>query len=242
MSATQFRYEILRTMRNRVFYGITLALPLVLFYGVASGQRSVTHDGTTFPLYFMTAMAAYGAMFATVAPGARIARDRASGWLRQMRITPLRARTELSAKAVSTYLVALPTLGLLFLAGASLGVRLSAAHWLEMAGLLLAGLTPFVIMGFILGYLLPTDVVAPATGGLVVVFALFGGVFGIQLASSGPLFDLMKGLPSYWLVLAGRAAAGAGGWPAEAWIVIAVWTAVLVPAAVLAFRRSARKA
>jgi len=239
---THFRYEILRTMRNRVFYAITLGLPLVLFYGVASGERHATFDGTAFPLYFMTAMAVYGAMYAVVAPGARIARDRSRGWLRQMRITPLRARTDLAAKVAAAYLLALPTLVLVFLAGASLGVRLRASHWLELAGLLLVGLVPFVVMGFILGYLIPVDALAAGLGGVVVLFALLGGVFGFQLATSGPLFDVLKCLPSYWLVQAGKTTLGGGGWPAQAWIVIAVWTAVLMPAAALAYRRSASRA
>jgi ABC-2 type transport system permease protein len=233
-----FRYEILRTLRNRVFYAITLALPLVLFYSVASGQRHATFDGTAFPLYFMTAMAVYGAMYAVVAPGARIARDRSRGWLRQLRITPLRARTDFAAKVAAAYLLALPTLVLLYLAGASLGVRLSAGQWLEMTGLLLAGLVPFVVMGFILGYLVPVDALAAALGGVVVLFALLGGVFGFQLATSGPLFDVIKCLPSYWLVQAGKTALGGGGWPAQAWIVVAVWTAALIPAAALAYRRA----
>jgi ABC-2 type transport system permease protein len=236
-----FRYEILRTLRNRVFYAITLALPLVLFYSVASGQRHATFDGTAFPLYFMTAMAVYGAMYAVVAPGARIARDRSRGWLRQLQITPLRARTDFAAKVAAAYLLALPTLALLYLAGASLGVRLSAAQWLELTGLLVAGLVPFVVMGFILGYLLPVDALAAGLGGVVVLFALLGGVFGFQLATSGPLFDVLKCLPSYWLVQAGKITLGGGGWPAQAWIVVAVWTAVLMPAAALAYRRAASR-
>ena len=233
-----FRYEILRTLRNRVFYALTLALPLVLFYSVASGQRHSTFEGTAFPLYFMTAMAVYGAMYAVVAPGARIARDRSRGWIRQLRVTPLRARTDFTAKVAAAYLLALPTLVLLYLAGASLGVRLSAAQWLEMTGLLLAGLVPFVVMGFILGYLVPVDALAAALGGVVVLFALLGGVFGFQLATSGPLFDVLKCLPSYWLVQAGKTTLGGAGWPAQAWIVVAVWTAVLIPAAALAYRRA----
>jgi ABC-2 type transport system permease protein len=241
-SLTHFRYEILRTVRNRIFLGVTLALPLGLFYGVATGQRHGTFNGTSFPLYFMTAMAVYGAMFAVVSPGARIARDRSRGWTRQIAITPLRARTDVTARVVTAYLLALPTLVLLYLAGASLGVRLSATQWLELTGLLLAGIAPFVVMGLILGYLVPVDALTPALGGLVVLFALFGGVYGFQLASSGPLFDVMKGLPSYWLVQAGKTALGGADWPAQAWLVLAAWVAVLVPAAVVAFRRSATKA
>jgi ABC-2 type transport system permease protein len=239
---THLRYEILRTLRNPAFAGIVLALPLVLFYAIASAERHKTFDGTSFPLYFMTAMAAYGAMYAAMAPGARIARDRATGWLRQMRITPLRTRTEFTATAVGAYLLALPALVLLFLAGASLGVRFGATQWLEMAGLLLVGLAPLVVIGFVLGYLLSSDAVAPAFAGVVVLLALLGGAFGFQLATSGPVFDVMKGLPSYWLVQAGKTALGGGGWPAEAWIVVAVWTVVLVPVAALSYRRSAIRA
>jgi ABC-2 type transport system permease protein len=237
--ATHFRYELVRTFRNRMFYGLTLALPLVLFYAVASGQRHAHQDGISFPLYFMTAMAVYGAMFAAVSPGARIARDRSGGWTRQIRITPLRAGTEISARVVTTYLIALPSVVLVFLAGASLGVRLDAAHWLEIGGLLLVGLSPFIALGITLGYLLRVDALAPAIGGVVVLFSLVGGVYGFQLAHSGPLFDVMKAIPSYWLVQAGKTAVGGGSWPAQAWIVIAAWTAVLVGTATLAYRRSA---
>jgi ABC-2 type transport system permease protein len=235
------RYEILRTTRNPAFVGLTVALPLVLFCAIASAERHKTFDGTSFPLYFMTAMAAYGAMWATVAPGARIARDRATGWLRQIRITPLRTRTEFTAKVIGGYLLALPALVLVFLAGALLGVHLSATQWLEMAGLLLVGLAPFVVIGFILGYSLGTDSVAAAVAGVVLLFALLGGVFGFQLATSGPIFDVMKALPSYWLVQAGKTALGGAGWPAEAWIVMIAWTVLLVPVAARAFRWSARK-
>jgi ABC-2 type transport system permease protein len=238
---THLRFEVLRMLRNPLFYGLTVGLPLVLFYSIASEERHKTFDGTSFPLYFMTAMAAYGVMWATVGSGARISRDRATGWLRQVRIMPLRARTDFTAKVVSAYLLALPTLVLLLLAGASLGVRLGATQWLELAGLLLAGLAPFIVIGFILGYSLPGDAIA-AYSGVVLLFALLGGVFGIQLATSGPLFDVIKGLPSYWLVQAGKTALGRGAWPAEAWIVIAVWTVALIPVAALAYRRSAIRA
>ena len=240
-SVTHFRYEIVRTFRNRVFYAVTLALPLVLFYAVASGQRHATFDGVRFPLYFMTAMAVYGAMFAAGSPGARIARDRTGGWTRQLRITPLRARTDIAAKVLTAYLIALPSVVLVFLAGASLGVRLAAAQWLEIGGLLLAGLTPFIALGIVLGYLVPADALTPVIGGVVVLFALVGGVYGFQLAHSGPLFDVMKAIPSYWLVQASKTALGSGSWPAQGWIVIAAWTAVLVVAAAFAYRRSAAR-
>ena len=76
MSAvTHVHYELLRSFRNRLTWALAIALPLVLYYAIASGQRHVfVHAaGVSFPLYFMTGMAAYGAMFAAVGPGARLA-------------------------------------------------------------------------------------------------------------------------------------------------------------------------
>lgn len=231
--ATHVRYELLSTFRNRMTYGTTIALPLLLYYAIASSNRHAHASGISFPLYFMTGMAAYGAMFAAIAPGARLTRERARGWTRQLQITPLRAGTDYFAKVLAAYLVALPPLVLLFLAGTSLGVRLDAAQWLEMTGLLLVGFAPFVLMGLILGHLLAGDALVPVMGGVVV---LFGGAFG-SFFTSGAMLTFVKLLPSYSLVQAGKASLIHGDWPAEGWIVVACWTAVLIPLAVLAYRR-----
>ena len=236
-NAMHYRYEILRTVRNRRFFLVTLALPLVIFYAIASANRHAITEGIAFPLYFMTGMAAYGSMFAVVSPGARVAADRSRGWTRQLRITPLRAWTDLSAKVATAYLVALPTVVLVLLAGATLGVRLHASQWLEMTGLLLVGLAPFIAIGFILGNAVPVDTMPAAMGGVVLLFALFGGVFG-RLFNGGTMLDIEKLLPSYWLVQAGKAAQSGGNWPLEGWIVVAAWVVALVPVAVFAFRRA----
>ncbi len=102
----------------------------------------------------------------------------AGGWTRHTRTTPLRSGTYFLSKVVTAYLVAIPTLVLLYLAGASLGVRLGATTWLEMTGLLLIGLAPFVVIGITLGHLATVEALAPAMAGIVVLFALLGGAFG----------------------------------------------------------------
>jgi ABC-2 type transport system permease protein len=159
-----------------------------------------------------------------------------------MRITPLTAGAYLRAKLLCGYLMALFTIAVMWLSGTTLGVRLPAGQWLTLTGLLLVGLIPLAVLGILLGHLLSTDSLAPASGGIVTLLALLGGAYGFQLAKSGALFEVLKGLPSYWLVQAGRTAAGGGGWPAEAWIVIAVWTAVLIPVAVLVYQRDTSRA
>jgi ABC-2 type transport system permease protein len=241
MSGTvHLRYEILRTLRNRTTFAVTLALPLVLYYAVAPANRHSLADGISFPLYFMAGMAAYGAMFAAVVPGAHTAADRSSGWTREMRITPLRPGTYFSAKVVTSYLVAIPTLVLLYLAGTTLGVRLDATQWLKMTGLLLLGLAPFVVLGIIIGHLASSASLTPVVGGTVVLFALLGGGFG-DYFTSGVMHTIVRLLPSYWLVQAGKVARGGGGWPAEGWLVVAIWVVALIPLAVLAYRRDTRR-
>jgi ABC-2 type transport system permease protein len=232
---THVRYELLRALRSWRTLFLSFGLPLVIYCVVTPSSRHTMPDGIPFPLYFMTGMAAYGAMWGSINPGARIARDRSKGWVRALRITPLRVRTEIAAKVLTAYLIALLTLALLFLAGALFGVHLDAAQWFEMTGLLLVGLAPFVAAGIALGHVVSVDALPAALGGFVVLLSLFGGAFG-QLFPSGVMLSIVKLLPSYWLVHAGRAVVGSGSWPAEGWIVVAIWTLCLTPLAAIAYR------
>jgi ABC-2 type transport system permease protein len=56
------------------------------------------------------------------------------------------------------------------------------------------------------------------------------------------MLGVIKGLPSYWLVQAGKIALGGGGWPLQGWIVITAWTVVLTPVAMAVYRRDASRA
>ena len=231
------RYEVLRSFRNWRFLILALIFPLVLYILIGSVNRHVKFDHIAFPVYFMTAMATLGTMAAVISGSAIIAAERASGWTRQMRITPLPVRTYFRTKVIVAYLRALLTRVLLALAGTALGVRLPAQGWLTMLGLFLVGLIPFAVLGILLGHLIGADAAAPAVGGIVTLFALLGGVYGFEVATSGPVFAVIKALPSYWLVQAGKTALGGHDWPLEGWIVIAAWTAILVPLAIRVYRR-----
>jgi ABC-2 type transport system permease protein len=235
-SVAYTRYEILRTFRNTRFFILSLAFPLVLFFVVAGANRHATLAGIAFPLYYMVGMASWGAMASVMSGGARISLERSVGWTRQMRITPLSMFAYFSSKILSGYLMAVFSLVLLFAAGLSLGVRMSIGHWFEMTGLLLVGLIPFVVLGIMLGHLLNADSMGPALGGIVAVFALLGGAWG-PLAKTGALHTIAESIPSYWLVQAGHVGLGAGAWTARGWIVLAVWTAVLLRVTVAVYRR-----
>jgi ABC-2 type transport system permease protein len=210
-----FRYELLQNARNWRFVILSLIWPLIVYFAVGVPNRHGTFDGISFPLYFMVGMAVLGTMIAVISSGARIALERSSGWTRQLRITPLKTRTYLRAKLVTGYLTAIVAIALMAAAGTLLGVRLSAEDWLKVVYLLLVGLVPLAVLGIVIGHLINADALMPVVGGLVTVLALLGGSYGFLIAKSGFMFDVMKALPSYWLVQAGKVVIGGGDWPAE---------------------------
>jgi ABC-2 type transport system permease protein len=246
MSATTYvRFEVLRTFRNTRFFLFSLVFPLVLYYLVAGANRDVQNfagTGLSFPVYYMIGMVSWGAMAAVIAGGARIAAERSVGWNRQLRVTPLKVRTYLSSKVLSGYAMALVSIGLLYGAGLTLGVRMAWAEWARMTVLILIGLVPFAVLGIVLGHVLTADSMGPAMGGITALFALLGGAWGPIVGSSGVLNDVVQLIPSYWLVQAADSALSGGGWPLRGWIVMAVWTAVLARLAALAYRRDTARA
>jgi len=96
----------------------------VLFLAVAGPHKGVIEDGVSLPLYWMTGMIAWGSMVAVISSGARIAAERAVGWTRQLRVTPLPTWSYFSAKIFCGYMMALLSMIVLFAAGSLIGVRL----------------------------------------------------------------------------------------------------------------------
>ncbi len=233
------RYELLRTLRNRRFFLLSLGFPLVLYFVIVSPNRHV-HDfdasGISFPLYYMVGLASFGTMSAMLSCGARIAAERAVGWNRQLRITPLSPRAYFRVKVLTGYMMALISLLALYAAGISMGVSLTADEWLKMTGLMLVGLVPFAALGVLLGHLLTPDSIGPAMGGGISLLALLGGTW-FPITGHGFLPDLAQLIPSYWLSQASHIAFGGHAWPAKAWLVMAAWTIVLGAFAARAYQR-----
>ena len=236
------RYELLRTFRNKRLYIFSFGFPLVLYYAIAAPNRhehSVGGTGIAASVYFMVGLAAFGTMNAVLGSGARIAAERAVGWNRQLRLTPLSTRTYFRVKVLTAYAMALVTIVLLYAAGATMGVRLQAENWLAMTGLMLIGLAPFAALGILLGHRLTPDSIGPAVGGLTALFALLGGVW--FPTGHGAMHDLAEALPSYWLVQASRVGLGGQGWGTVGWFVVAAWTVGAAAAARRAYARDTQR-
>ena len=238
MNSAYLRFELMRTLRNRRFFIFSIGFPLVLYYAIAGPNRDVTdlsHSGLSAPLYFMVGLIAFGSMNAMLSAGARIAGERAVGWNRQLRITPLSTRTYFRAKVVTGYMMAALTLAVLYIAGASLGVSLTGGEWVHMTWLILIGLLPFAGLGIVYGHLLTPDSIGPVMGGSTALLALLGGTW--FPLTSGVMKDVGEALPSYWLVQAGHVGLGGSGRTATGWIVVSIWTVGCAAAARWAYRR-----
>jgi ABC-2 type transport system permease protein len=239
MSALAYtRFELLRTLRNRRFFILSLGFPVVLYFLIVSPQRhnhSVAGTGISAPLYFMVGMVSFGTMSGMLSAGARIAAERAVGWNRQLRISPLSTRAYLRAKVLTAYMMALLTIAVLYICGAALGVSLPAGEWLHMTVLILICLIPFAALGIAVGHMLTPDSIGPAVGGGVALLAFLGGTW-FPIPTSGFLHDVGQLLPSYWLVQASRVVLTGHAWPVKAWIVLAAWTVIFALLARRAYR------
>jgi ABC-2 type transport system permease protein len=235
MTLTYTRYELLRAFRSTRFFAFSLGFPIVMFFLIAGPNRDEQLDGVPFPLYYMAGMAAWGTMAAVLSSGARIAGERAVGWHRQLRITPLPAAAYFRTKVLTGYAMAVLTLVSLYACGTVLGVRLDASSWLSMTALVLVGLVPFAVLGILFGHLLTVDAIGPAMGGSTALLGLIGGSWGP--VGGGFLRHVSELVPSYWLVQAGRTAYLGGDWPLRAWLVVAGWTVVLLRITAVVHRR-----
>jgi len=236
------RYELLRTFRNKRFLMFSLGFPLVLYYAIAVPNRdeaSLGASGISAPLYFMVGLTAFGAMNAVLSMGARIAAERAAGWNRQLRLTPLPTRRYFRIKVLTAYATAAVTIALLYLAGATLGVHLEPLNWVEMTALVLVGLVPFAGIAVLMGHMLTNESIGPAMGGTTALLALLGGVW---FPISGGFQHVAELLPSYWLVQASHVGLGGSAWGVTGWTVMAAWSVAAALAAGWAYRHDTERA
>ena len=246
-TATYVKFEMLRTVRNKRSFIFSLIFPLIMYFLLAAPNRDNHNFGGTksspthifAPQYYMLGLLAFGSMIAVMSGGARIAAERAVGWNRQLRLTPLTPRMYFRAKILTGYLMAAVSIVLLYASGIALGVRIHPFdNWLRMTGLVLVALAPFAALGIALGHLLTNDSMGPAMGGITSLFAFLGGTW-FPITGSGFFVQLCKTLPSYWLTQAGRI--GFGGstdpWGTRGWLTIAAWAAACTVFAMWAYRR-----
>jgi ABC-2 type transport system permease protein len=82
--------ELRRMLRNRRTIVFTLIFPTAMFFVFGSGKGGAERVGSgNVSAYVMVSMALYGSALIAASGGAMVAVERALGWSRQLRLTPL---------------------------------------------------------------------------------------------------------------------------------------------------------
>jgi ABC-2 type transport system permease protein len=222
-------FQLRRVGRNRQYLLFTVLLPAlftIFFTKIFGGQAGGAAKYQDFAAFYMVSMMAYGALGAALGATIRLSFDRASGWLRQLRVTPIRPLDQLVADVVVGALLTLPSLLVVAVVGRFVNhVELSLGTWAGLVAVLWAGSVAFVALGLLVGLVLEERAAGAAVGITGVVLAALGGLWvPVEVFPSG-MRTLAHAMPSYWYAELGRGvAAGTGPSPAAV-VVLAGFTA-----------------
>src|SRR6516165_9140272 len=235
--------ELRRCVRDVRYLVIAIALPIglyLLFTGLfgSHGQRAL---GLPQSVELMVAMVAYGAIWAVFsATGPRIAHERAIGWTRQLRVTPLAPVSALSGKLVTALAAALPAMLLVALtAVVSHHVHLSAAQWLALVAAMWAGVLPLALLGLAIGYLAGDEIAFPLMMALYFALGALGGLWVPLSTMPLTMQDIGQALPSNSVAELGWRIAGGQASMPRAVLVLTAWTLGSGLSALFAYRRRA---
>jgi ABC-2 type transport system permease protein len=224
-------FELSRLLRSWKFLAITVGFP-VIFYMLFLGDHNagtVVDGQVTWRVYLMVSMCSFGALIAALnAGGSRLSMERASGWARQLRVTPIPAWSYIGVKVAASMVVLLPVLALVEIVGSSFGgVQLGLGTWFELTLLLFVTALPFAVLGVVVGFLVSPEAAFPVATGLMFVLGYFGGLFSPVDQMPAALRVVAQALPSYHQASLGLGLVDGRGLRAVDWLVLAGYVVVL---------------
>jgi ABC-2 type transport system permease protein len=180
LNSTILRLEIRRLLRSRrtVILAVISPVAFFLIFGLnqAYAHQAAGHGNVS--AFLMTSMALYGAVLATTSGGAMVSIERAAGWTRQLRLTPLSAAAYIGIKMLTAQVLGLISVAAVFAVGMLTGKASMPGYLWAVTGLCVwAGALVFAAFGLFMGYLLPTENVMQLLGIAMMLLAFGGGLF-----------------------------------------------------------------
>lgn len=231
--------ELHRTIRSSGTLLFTLVFPAV-FYALESMLFGDSGSAVE-PRQIMIGMTVWGAMTAGLLVGTQIVDERASGWQRVIRLTPLSGRGYLTAKVIVGVLVALPAVIVVPLVAVLMdSVTMTALGWaFATVGVWIGSIT-FAVLGVAVGLFATKDNVQTIVIVLMLALATLGGLFLPLNMLPDVWTSVAQLMPSYWLAALG--AAGTDPMRAiPAIVILAAWLGVLASASLWRYRRVAER-
>jgi ABC-2 type transport system permease protein len=231
--------ELRRMVRNRRTVIFTLIMPAVFFllFGTNASSRTQSAGAGNVAGYILVSMAVYGAMLAATSGGAMVSIERAAGWSRQLRLTPLRPVAYIAVKLVLAMVIGFVSVAVAMAVGSVSGAKLPAHAWIECGLLAWVCALVFAAFGLFMGYLLPSENVMQILGPVLAVLSFAGGLF-VPVDQLGHTFaTIAKFTPVYGVGEIARYPLVHDG---NLWVAVAnvvAWTALFAAGAMWRFRR-----
>ena len=245
MNATYLLTEIRRNFRAPRFLVFVVAFPVVMFLLQANVfTKASDPDHVKIAAIVMINMMTFGTFAAANTSGARLALERALGWQRQLRLTPLTGFGYLGGKALSGMLVGLPALILVPLLAVTVeGVHLDAAGWVRIFAGVFLGTLPLVLLGLLIGQFGTPDSMQPISMIVTLGMGILGGLWIPIEAMPGWMHDLAQIMPTYWVLQVARPAVTGDmvvSLPHAAGV-LAAWTVVLGALVIRRYRKDSAR-
>ena len=234
--------EVRRMLRNRRTLAFALVMPPVFFllFGTGNGYNDTSAGRGNVTAYIMISLAVYGAMLSTTSGGAMVSVERAQGWSRQLRLTPLRPAAYIAVKLVVAMFIGLASVVVVYAVGAAVGASMQGWVWVTTALVAWVGSVVFAAFGVFMGYLLPSENVMQILGPGLALLALAGGLFTGPV-TSGWFATFSEFMPTYGLSQLAHAALTGDGFTLTSVLNVLAWAAVFAGGAVVLFRRDTRR-
>jgi ABC-2 type transport system permease protein len=237
---TALGLEIRRLLRNRRTLIVTMVMPAAFFllFGLNSAYANQRYGHGNVSADVMISMALYGAVIATTSGGAMVSIERAAGWSRQLRLTPLTPAAYVAMKAMTSLVLGLISVTIVYVVGGLTGKPSMPMYlWVVTALCVWLGSLLFAAFGLLLGYLLPTENVMQIMGLVMVLLAFAGGLF-IPLDQYPHVFqELAKFTPLYGLNQLAHAPLKGGGVDGWWFVNLLAWLIIFSAGAAWRFRR-----
>ena len=199
--------ELRRVLRNRRTLVFALVLPAALFFVFGSGSGGAERVGEgNVAAYVMVSMALYGSALIAASTGSGVAVERAQGWSRQLRLTPLHPAVYVAVKALVAVVTGALAITVVNVIGALQGrPSMPLLTWVECGLLALVCTTTFAALGVFVGYLVPGENAMQVLGPGLALLSFLGGLF-IPLSSYSPVVrDIAYWTPMYGVAEVARA-------------------------------------
>ncbi|HUA40586.1 MAG TPA: ABC transporter permease [Streptosporangiaceae bacterium] len=199
---TALKLEIRRLIRNRRTVIIAIIVPVVFFLLFGTGQtydtQSAGHGNVS--AFVMISLALYGAVLGTTFCGALVSIERAQGWSRQLRLTPLSPVAYIVIKIATALVLGFCSVAAVYIAGiVTHKASMSVGLWIGTGFSVWIGSLLFAAFGLFIGYLLPAENVMQLMGLILALLSFAGGLFIPVSQYAHVVQEIAKWTPLYGL-------------------------------------------